>query len=63
MEQGKKAMAVQFFIEGMNIQVQMHQKNVSPQEALGLLDMAKMQILDGLAKNRKDVFSANNREG
>jgi len=43
-------------IEG-NIQTEIKQKNVSPQEAIGLLEMAKSQILDNLAQGRKEIFS------
>lgn len=60
MAENKKAMAVRFIFEGTNIQVQIHQQNVSPQEALGLLEVAKGQILEGMAKNKKDMFSASN---
>ncbi len=44
-------------IEG-NIQTQLQNKNVSLQEALGLLDMAKFQILETLAKGKKEVFTS-----
>ena len=44
-------------VEG-NIQTQMQNKNVSLQEALGLLDMAKFQILETLAKGKKEVFTS-----
>ncbi len=36
----------------------MSNKNVSPQEAIGLLEMAKSQILENLAQGRKQVFES-----
>ncbi|MDI6738201.1 MAG: hypothetical protein QME12_06855 [Nanoarchaeota archaeon] len=53
-----KSFAIRFKIEQENIQTEMHTQNVSPQEAIGLLEMAKSQILDNVAKGRKEVFSS-----
>lgn len=53
-----KSFAIRFRIEQENIQTEMHTQNVSPQEAIGLLEMAKSQILDNVAKGRKEVFSS-----
>ena len=52
-----RVFAVRFDIENNNIKTSMKTENVTPQEALGLLDMAKDQILDNLKKGRKDLFS------
>lgn len=41
-----------------NIQTSMKTENVSPQEAIGYLEMAKDQILDNLKQGRKDIFQA-----
>lgn len=41
-----------------NIQTSMKTQNVTPQEAIGFLEMAKDQILDNLKQGRKDVFQA-----
>lgn len=46
-----------------NIQTSMKTQNVSPQEAIGFLEMAKDQILDNLRKGRKDIFQAYKKEG
>lgn len=46
-----------------NIQTSMKTQNVSPQEAIGFLEMAKDQILDNLRKGRKDIFQAFKNEG
>ncbi len=46
-----------------NIQTSMKTQNVSPQEVIGYLEMAKDQILDNLKQGRKDVFQAFKKEG
>ena len=46
-----------------NIQTSMKTQNVSPQEAIGYLEMAKDQILDNLKQGRKDIFQAFKKEG
>jgi len=53
----EKEFAVRFKVRNGNIETQMKQQNISPQEAIGLLEMAKSQLLDNLSKNRKDIFS------
>ena len=45
-----------------NIQTSMKTQNVTPQEAIGFLEMAKDQILDNLKQGRKDVFQAFKKE-
>ncbi|RME54421.1 hypothetical protein D6777_03785 [Candidatus Woesearchaeota archaeon] len=59
--ENERTFIVKFTIINDNIQTQMHNKNVTPQEAIGLLEMAKSQILENLAKNRKEVFSGSQR--
>jgi len=56
--ENSKEFSARFRFVGNNIQVHMHTKNVNPQEALGLLDMAKDQILGNLRKGRQEVFSS-----
>ncbi len=46
-----------------NIQTSMKTQNVTPQEAIGFLEMAKDQILDNLKQGRKDIFQAFKKEG
>ncbi|GEM_PF-2226068 len=41
-----------------NIQTSMKTENVTPQEVIGYLEMAKDQILDNLKQGRKDIFQA-----
>ena len=59
----KKSFLLKFDLNPGNIQTQMKTENVSPQEAIGLLEMAKDQILDNLKKGRKDIFQAFKRDG
>ena len=40
---------------GKQIQTQIQSQNVSPQEALGLLEMAKDQLLNNLRKGTKNL--------
>ena len=47
---------LKFDINQGNIQTQMKTQNITPQEAIGLLEMAKDHILDNLKKGRKDIF-------
>ena len=56
MAEKKKLLLLRFDITEDNIKTSMKTEEVSPQEALGLLDMAKDQILDNLKKSRKDIF-------
>jgi hypothetical protein len=46
-----------------NIQTTMKTQNVSPQEVIGYLEMAKDQILDNLKQGRKDIFQAFKKDG
>ena len=46
-----------------NIQTSMKTQNVTPQEAIGFLEIAKDQILDNVKQGRKDIFQAFKKEG
>ena len=46
-----------------NIQTSMKTHDVSPQEVIGFLEMAKDQILDNLKQGRKDIFQAFKKSG
>ncbi|MBI2558923.1 hypothetical protein HYW20_06390 [Candidatus Woesearchaeota archaeon] len=50
-------------VSANNIQTTMKTQNVTPQEAIGFLEMAKDQILDNLKQGRKDIFQAFKKEG
>lgn len=52
----ERVFAVRFVIDEGQIKTEMHNSQVSSQEALGLLDMAKSQIIDSLRGNQKEVF-------
>ena len=58
-----KAFLLRVDIESSNIQTTMKTQNVSPQEAIGFLEMAKDQILDNLKQGRKDIFQAFKKDG
>ena len=45
-------------VQESNIQTSMKTQNVTPQEVIGFLEMAKDQILDNLKQGRKDIFQA-----
>ena len=45
------------FILGKGIQTQMHTESVSPIEAIGLLEMAKDQLMNNLRKGTQDIFN------
>ena len=46
-----------------NIQTSMKTQNVTPQEVIGFLEMAKDQILDNMKQGRKDIFQAFKKDG
>ncbi len=49
-------------VQNNNIQTSMKTQNVTPQEVIGFLEMAKDQILDNLKQGRKDIFQAFKKE-
>jgi len=57
-ENEQKAFLLRVDIVANNIQTTMKTQNVTPQEAIGFLEMAKDQILDNLKQGRKDIFQA-----
>ena len=61
-QQKEKELIVKFKVINNNIQTQVTTKNVSPQEAIGLLETAKDQLLENLRKNRKELFTVHNEE-
>ena len=58
----EKIFGVRFSVSGDKINISMQTENVSAQEAVGLLEMAKDQILDNLKKNRQEIFAAEKKE-
>ena len=62
MKEKKRFLLLRFDITEGNIKTSMKTEDVSPQEALGLLDMAKDQILDNLKKSRKDIFQMEKKD-
>lgn len=59
MESPKREFVVKFIL-GEQISTQMQIKNVSPQEAIGLLEMAKDQIMESVRKGRTNIFDMKN---
>ena len=57
----EKGFIVRFRFVNNNIHTEMKQSKVSPQEAIGLLEMAKSQILSNLEKGRKEIFQTSQR--
>ena len=57
-ENEQKAFLLRVDIVASNIQTTMKTQNVTPQEAIGFLEMAKDQILDNLKQGRKVIFQA-----
>lgn len=52
----ERVFAVRFVIKDGEIKTEMHTSGVNKQEVLGLLDMAKDQVLDSLKEGRKEIF-------
>tara|TARA_Y100000310_G_C20192786_1_gene583250 strand:+ start:278 stop:466 length:189 start_codon:yes stop_codon:yes gene_type:complete len=51
-----KLFMVKFVVKEGKMATKMTSKNMSPQETVGLLEVAKQQILDGLKTQKKEVF-------
>jgi len=58
----KKSFILRFDIADGNIKTSMKTEEISPPEAIGLLEMAKDQILDNLKKGRKDIFQMTKKD-
>ena len=59
---GDKLFMVKFVVKNGKMATKMSSRNISPQETLGLLEIAKQQILDGLKQNKKEVFRGSKDE-
>ncbi|MBR9690450.1 hypothetical protein GOV08_02085 [Candidatus Woesearchaeota archaeon] len=52
-----RSFTVRFLIDQKNnIQTQINSQQVAPTEAIGLLEMAKDQMMENLRKGRKNIF-------
>ncbi len=58
----EKVFAIKFSLDEGNIKTQIHSKNISPQEAIGLLETAKDQILENVRKGRKEIFKSSKKD-
>ncbi len=52
----EKEFIVKFIVKDGKMATKMSSKNMTPQESIGLLEIAKQQILDGLKENKKEMF-------
>jgi len=59
----QKIFVLRVDVTSNNIQTSMKTQNVTPQEVIGYLEMAKDQILDNLKQGRKDIFQAFKSDG
>jgi len=57
----EKMFMIKFTLTANNIQTQVKNTNVTPQEAIGLLEMAKDQVLTNIRKGRKEIFHATDK--
>ncbi|MDP3727944.1 MAG: hypothetical protein Q8R18_00675 [bacterium] len=51
-----KVFVIKFVVKDGKMATKMSSKNMAPQETVGLLEIAKQQILDGLKENKKEIF-------
>ena len=63
MAEEQKIFLLRVDVTSNNIQTTMKTQNVTPQEVIGFLEMAKDQILDNLKQGRKDIFQAFKKDG
>ena len=51
-----KIFMVRFTVKDGKMATEMSTKNMSPQECIGLLEIAKQQLIDSVKENKKEVF-------
>lgn len=52
----EKVFLIKFLVKDGNIVTKASSKNLAPHEIVGLLEVAKQQVLDGLKQQKKEVF-------
>jgi hypothetical protein len=57
-----KVFLVKFIVKGGKMATKISSKNLSPQECVGMLEIAKQQLLDGLKTNKTEVFRGSKNE-
>lgn len=57
-----KIFAIKFVVKEGKMGTKMTSKNIAPQEMIGLLEIAKQQILDSLKENKKEIFHGSQNE-
>ena len=58
----EKVFALKFVVKDGNIATKVRSKNISPHESIGLLEIAKQQLLDSLKRNKKEFFDEADHE-
>ena len=53
---------IRFTVKDGKMATEMSTKNMSPQESIGLLEIAKQQLLDSVKENKKEVFRGTKNE-
>lgn len=57
-----KIFMIRFTVKDGKMATEMSTKNMSPQESIGLLEIAKQQLLDSVKENKKEVFRGTKNE-
>jgi len=57
-----KLFMVKFVVKEGKMATKMSSKNITPQEIIGLLEIAKQQVLDNLKTNKKEIFRGSKNE-
>jgi hypothetical protein len=58
----EKSFMVKFIVKEGNIATKVETNNIPPQECIGLLEIAKQQLLKSLEEKRKEVFRSSKNE-
>jgi hypothetical protein len=58
----EKSFMVKFIVKEGNIATKVETNNIQPQECIGLLEIAKQQLLKSLEEKRKEVFRSSKNE-
>lgn len=51
-----KVFLIKFIVKEGKMATKISSKNLSPQECIGMLEIAKQQLLDGLKTNKTEIF-------
>ncbi|HLC22436.1 MAG TPA: hypothetical protein VJJ79_01550 [Candidatus Nanoarchaeia archaeon] len=62
MTDAEKVFVMKFYVKEGKMATKISSENMTPQEILGLIEIAKQQILDGLKENKKEIFRGSKDE-